>query len=225
MIPSRSLAAPHPASAGARVASLSLVSAHQGWTTMPTGEELVELVRAVAAGDRSAFAGLFKHFAPRVKAYLMRSGASAELAEEVAQETLVAVWRKAGSFDPARAQLSTWIFTIARNLRVDQLRRVRDLQPNQAEASEDDERAAFDPADVEAEGPDEQLDAARRERGVREALQHLAPEQLQALWLAYYDDRSHAHIASELGVPLGTVKSRIRLAVNHLRRLLQELEP
>jgi RNA polymerase sigma-70 factor (ECF subfamily) len=225
MIPSRSLAAPHPASAGGRVASLSLVSAHRGWTTMPTGDELVELVRAVAAGDRSAFAALFKHFAPRVKAYLVRSGAPAELAEEVAQETLVAVWRKAASFDPARAQLSTWIFTIARNLRVDQLRRQRDAQPTAADADEDDDRAVLEPADGQAESPDEQLDAARRETRVRQALQQLAPEQLQALWLAYYDERSHAHIASELCVPLGTVKSRIRLAMSHLRRLLQELQP
>jgi RNA polymerase sigma-70 factor (ECF subfamily) len=126
MVPSRSLAAPRPALAGARVASLSLVSAHQGWTAMPTSDELVELVRAVATGDRTAFATLFKHFAPRVKAYLMRSGSPAELAEEWAQETLINVWRKAGSFDPTRAQASTWIFTIARNLRVDHLRRRRD---------------------------------------------------------------------------------------------------
>lgn len=208
---------------GARVASLSLVSAQQGWTAMPTGDELVELVRAVSAGDRSAFAVLFKHFAPRVKAYLVRAGASVELAEELAQETMVSVWRKAGSFDPGRAQLSTWIFTIARNLRVDHLRRrhEREVGDGAVDAGED-ELLQLEHA---AARPDEQVDAARREGAVRAALRQLSPEQLQAVWLAFYDEQSHARIASELKVPLGTVKSRIRLAVSHLRQLLQGMEP
>jgi len=193
---------------------------------MPTSDELVELVRAVATGDRTAFATLFKHFAPRVKAYLMRSGSPAELAEEWAQETLINVWRKAGSFDPTRAQASTWIFTIARNLRVDHLRRQRDEQPSRDDAPEGVDRLdAFEPPDAEAERPDARLDTARREGAVRKALRDLAPEQLQAVWLAFYDEQSHARIASELGVPLGTVKSRIRLAVTHLRRLLQDIDP
>ena len=193
---------------------------------MPTGDEWVELVRSVAvAGDRSAFAVLFKHFAPRVKAHLMRAGVDPELAEELTQETMVNLWRKAASFDPARAQLSTWIFTIARNLRIDQLRRQRDANA----AHEANEGA--DSVDLlaqvahDAARPDEQLDAARREGAVREALRQLAPEQVQILRLAFYDEQSHARIASDLNVPLGTVKSRIRLAVGHLRRLLQGMEP
>lgn len=223
----RSLASARSDSSGARLASLSLVSAQQGWTQMPTGDELIELARAVAlTGDRSAFAVLFKHFAPRVKAYLVRSGLPAERAEELAQETLVNVWRKAASFDPERAQLSTWIFTIARNLRVDHLRRQHDPSATDAglESSDDDAdvlaQMAHDAAPL-----DEQLGAARREVAVRRALQQLAPEQLQVLWLSFYDEQSHARIAQDLNVPLGTVKSRIRLAVNHLRRLLDGTEP
>jgi len=225
---SRPLAVPPPGLSGARVASLSLVSAHLDWTAMPTGDELIELARAVAlTGDRSAFAVLFKHFAPRIKAYLMRSGLAPELAEELAQETMVNVWRKAASFDPDRAQLSTWIFTIARNLRVDHLRRGHDRRgaDDGNDASSDD---AVDPLALavhDAVTLDEQLGTARREAAVRQALRQLAPQQLQILWLSFYDEQSHARIADELKVPLGTVKSRIRLAVSHLRRLLQGIEP
>jgi RNA polymerase sigma-70 factor (ECF subfamily) len=227
MNPMRSPASALPGSSGARLASLSLVSAQQGWTQMPTGDELIELARAVALrGDRSAFAVLFKHFAPRVKAYLVRSGLSVERAEELAQETMVNVWRKAASFDPERAQLSTWIFTIARNLRVDHLRRQHDRSAADGgvESSDDDVEALAQMVH-DAAPLDEQLGAARREVAVRQALQQLAPEQLQVLWLSFYDEQSHARIAQDLQLPLGTVKSRIRLAVNHLRRLLDGTEP
>ena len=212
---------------GAGPASLSLVSAHRNWTAMPSGEEMIELVRAVAqAGDRSAFAVLFKHFAPRIKAYLIRAGAASELAEELAQETMVTVWRKASSFDPARAQLSTWVFTIARNLRVDALRRRHDERPYEgmhAETNPDEELLAH--AVLDAPAPDEQLAVARREAAVRLAIRQLTPEQVQIVWMSFYDEQSHARIARELNLPLGTVKSRIRLAVGHLHRLLKGAEP
>ncbi|MCW5656714.1 MAG: sigma-70 family RNA polymerase sigma factor [Burkholderiaceae bacterium] len=227
MNPMRSLASARSGSPGARLASLSLVSAQRGWTQMPTGDELIELARAVAlTGDRSAFAVLFKHFAPRVKAYLVRSGLPVERAEELAQETMVNVWRKAASFDPERAQLSTWIFTIARNLRVDHLRRQHDRgTADMGVESIDDDADVLAQMVHDAAPLDEQLGAARREAAVRRALQQLAPEQLQVLWLSFYDEQSHARIAQDLNVPLGTVKSRIRLAVNHLRRLLDGTEP
>lgn len=193
---------------------------------MPTSDELIELVRAVAlTGDRRAFAVLFKHFAPRVKAYLIRTGTASELAEDLTQETMVAVWRKAAQFDPGRAQLSTWIFTIARNLRVDALRRQRDARSGDGPGTPTDPDA--DPLGHlvhDAPALDEQLAEVRRAATVRQALRQLAPEQLQVVWLAFSDEQSHARIASELNLPLGTVKSRIRLALNHLRRLLQEVE-
>jgi len=195
---------------------------------MPSGEELVELIRAVArTSDRSAFAALFKHLAPRIKAYLIRAGTSRELAEELAQETMVTVWRKAAAFDPARAQLSTWVFTIARNLRVDALRRQHGggRVEEAAGAESSPERDAPTEAAHDTPGPEEQLDGARREAAVRRALGHLTPEQLEIVWLSFYEEQSHARIATDLNLPLGTVKSRIRLAVSHMRRVLQEVQP
>ncbi|WP_221210543.1 sigma-70 family RNA polymerase sigma factor [Variovorax sp. Sphag1AA] len=186
---------------------------------MPTSEELNSLALAVARdADRQAFAALFKHFAPRIKSYLIRCGTSDALAEELAQETMVNVWRKATSFDPDRAGLSTWIFTIARNVRVDYFRRhdhpvVVDLHDD-SEAHPDTSPAL-----------DEQVLAHERESRVRMALARLPEEQALILRLSFFEERPHARIASELGIPLGTVKSRVRLAVHHLRRLLDGLEP
>jgi len=172
------------------------------------------LILAIAArADREAFAGLFRHFAPRVKSYLLRFGAAPDAAEEFAQETMLTVWRKAGSFDPARAAASTWIFTIARNLRVDAARRER-----RAAARDDDPSMAADAP----ERPDEALAAGDDERRVGEGLAALPPEQARVIRLAYFSDKAHSEIAAELGLPLGTVKSRLRLATARLRDLLRE---
>ena len=204
-----------------RLTSLSVVTRSPDPAQMPTSDELTNLLRAVAsAADRPAFAVLFKHFAPRVKGYLVRSGTPAELAEELAQETLACVWRKAASFDPARAQVSTWVFTIARNLCIDNHRRHGD-GAGQADVGIDEL------ADAEAAGdaPDECLSSSQREQGVRRALAQLPEEQVAVLRRSFYEGQPHARIADELGIPLGTVKSRIRLAVGQLRRLLDEFRP
>jgi len=186
---------------------------------MPTIEELNGLAKAVAqAGDREAFAALFKHFAPRVKAYLMRSGTAEGLAEELTQEAMVSVWRKAAMFDADRASVSTWIFTIARNLRVDHFRH-QGREPVGAEDLDCDAIASTTPS------PDEQMAIWQRETGMRDALRQLSEEQAEVLRLSFFEDQPHAQIARELGIPLGTVKSRVRLAVNHLRRLLDAPEP
>jgi RNA polymerase sigma-70 factor (ECF subfamily) len=183
---------------------------------MPTEEELSAWIRAVAEiGDRSAFAALFMHFAPRIKGLLVRGGANDELAEELSQETMVIVWRRASSFDPARAELSAWLYTIARNLRIDQHRRAgrrvltcdRDPEQHPAEAHLT---------------PDELLDAIQGERNLHRALADLPVEQAEVLRLSFFAEQPHGRIAHELGIPLGTVKSRIRLAVRHLRRLLEQ---
>lgn len=190
---------------------------------MPTSEEMSELVKAVAAtGDRQAFGVLFKHFAPRVKAYLMRGGSSAATAEELAQEAMVVLWRKAGSFDPEKAGLATWLFTIARNLRIDRRRQHRDDGGGSVggDAFELDDLAVD-----EAVTPDERLDARRREDRLRAALGQLSRDQVCVIQLSYYAERPHERIARELGLPLGTVKSRIRLAVNNLRRLIDIRKP
>ena len=184
---------------------------------MPTDDEINAWMRAVAeAADRPAFAALFRHFAPRVKGFLVRGGMDTSLAEELAQETMVALWRRAASFDPARAQVSTWLYTIARNLRIDHHRRAA-IGTVQIPDDWDPEQQ---PADAHLT-PDELLRAAQRECRVQEALAELPPEQAQVLRLAFFDEHPHGAIAQILGIPLGTVKSRVRLAVRHLRRILE----
>ncbi|OUM02339.1 sigma-70 family RNA polymerase sigma factor [Variovorax sp. JS1663] len=198
---------------------LSIVTQEHRRGPVPTTEELNGWLRAVAAAaDRQAFAALFKHFAPRVKAYLMLCGTSEALAEELTQETMVSVWRKAAMFDPVRAGASTWVFTIARNLRVDYLRR----QGNHLLADEGQQAEQLpDPLP----SLDEQVLAREREARVRGAMSRLSEEQAQILRLSFFEEHPHARIAQELGLPLGTVKSRVRLAIGRLRRLLEGLEP
>ena len=210
----RRVIAEAPAAAGAP--RLTVVTPQRGRGAMPTSEELNELVGAVATnGDRQAFAVLFKHFAPRVVTYLVRGGTPAARAEELAQEAMVAVWRKAASFDPARAGVSTWVFTIARNLRIDRHRRGGD------DHADVDLDAQPDPAAA----PDDVLDARQQERRIHAALRRLSPEQARVLHLSYFAEAPHAEIARELDLPLGTVKSRIRLAMINLRRLIDATEP
>jgi len=171
-------------------------------------------IRAVAArGDRAAFAALFRFYAPRIKAWLMQSGATAEAAEDLAQETLLAVWRKAGLYDPQRAGASAWIYTIARNLRIDRLR-----QDKRAKLG-----AVYQTMEADApERPDDLLDGSQRDERVRAALAALPEEQVRVVQLSFIEGRAHGDIAKLLNLPLGTVKSRLRLAMNRLRNLLGE---
>ena len=174
-----------------------------------------DALRALADnGDKDAFARLFAHFAPRVKSYLIRGGSTEFQAEELAQEVLVTVWRKAALFDASRACASTWIFTIARNLRVDSLRRGEGRDGQDCEVD-------FDLMAADELGVEDRLQASRESERLRSALAQLPPEQQKVLRLAYFDDESHSRISNELGIPLGTVKSRVRLAVAQLRRLLE----
>jgi len=169
------------------------------------------IIAIAARRDREAFAELFGHFAPRLKSFFVRSGAASGQAEDLAQETLLMVWRKAALFDPARAQASTWIFTIARNIRIDARRRQRDPQ------------ALAEFFDGPAEPmPSEHLLSAERDALVRRALTHLPAEQAEAIRLSFYEDRPHSEIAGLLGLPLGTVKSRVRLAMARLRLLVED---
>lgn len=173
------------------------------------------LILAIARHrDRAAFAALFAHYAPRLKAYMQRLGASADFAEEMAQETMVTVWRKAALFDPARAAAPAWIFAILRNRRIDVLRRARLALPD------------IDPSEElpPVPGADSMLDAARRATRLRAALAALPPEQAAVVRLSFFDERPHAEIERVLGIPLGTVKSRLRLAMAKLRQLLEDDE-
>jgi RNA polymerase sigma-70 factor (ECF subfamily) len=175
------------------------------------------LISAIAMRqDRTAFAELFEYFAPRIKAFMLRSGASATIAEELAQETMLTVWRKAASFDSDTSGAAAWIFTIARNLRIDAYR--RDQRGSAAEASDAELEFQID----EAPQPDAQVAAAQSEKRVREALAQLSADQLRVIELSFFDEKAHAEIAQMLQIPLGTVKSRLRLAMNRLRNLLSE---
>ncbi len=180
-----------------------------------SGQGFEDMIKSIAAhSDRAAFAALFEHFAPRVKSYMLRLGAEPSLAEELAQETLLLVWRKAAAFDSSKAAASTWIFTIARNLRIDAVRRNR--------RSVDQMDEAYDAPDVEPT-PDAVLAASQSEARVRNALLSLPHEQAQVVRLSFFTDKPHAEIAAELNLPLGTVKSRLRLAMGRLRYLLGDL--
>lgn len=168
--------------------------------------------------DRTAFAELFNFFAPRVKAFLHKTGTSEQQAEELAQETMLAVWRKAGLYDPQSASAATWIFTIARNLRIDAVRR----EKRGGAIRVDDVEAEFE-AD-ESPGADARIMSEEADERVRQALKALPPDQLKVIQMSFFEERPHGEIASALQIPLGTVKSRVRLAMKRLRGLLHELK-
>ncbi len=172
------------------------------------------LQRIATGGDVSAFGQLYEAFGPRVKSYMMRQGADADTAEELAQETLLAVWRKAPLYVAEKGSATTWIYTIARNLRIDRLRREFAWQ----ELPEGhDETASEDPA------PDEILSDSERQVRVRAALATLPSDQHAVVSLSYLEGLSHSEIADRLALPLGTVKSRMRLAYQKIRETVEDL--
>jgi RNA polymerase sigma-70 factor, ECF subfamily len=176
--------------------------------------EAHENALALIAGqrDREAFASLFDAFAPRIKSFMMRKGASAEQAEDLVQETMIAVWSKAGLYVRERGSVSTWIFTIARNLRIDRLRRERSSMFTDL----DDFDAPSEDASAE-----ESLGRFQEDGLVSRALSQIPEEQRQLLILSYVDDLPQSEIAKKLQIPLGTVKSRMRLAYRRLQKLLE----
>ena len=165
--------------------------------------------RVAQAQDADAFAALFAHFAPRVKAFLLKAGAEHSVAEECAQDVMVTVWNKAGQFDPARASVATWIYTIARNRRIDMLRRDRRPEPEDLTWGPEAEPDQFDALAL-------QQDSAK----LAAALRELPEKQREMIESAYFGDLTHNEIAEATGLPLGTIKSRIRLALERLRQSL-----
>lgn len=179
---------------------------------MKDGEDAADIAGKLSAvamrRDMEAFEALFRHFSPKIRAYMMKRSADRQLAEELMQETMITVWKKAALFDPARGSASSWIFTIARNVRIDSFRRTS--------------RPEFDPNDpcfVPDESPAADIVVEREQSAVlvRQAMIGLPPEQRELLKLAFFEEASHSRIAEMLGLPLGTVKSRIRLAFARLR--------
>lgn len=169
------------------------------------------VARIAQDGDREAFVLLFDHYAPRVKALLVRTGTNPVAAEELAQETLLAVWRKAHLFDPTRASAAAWIFTIARNLRIDSIRR-----SDRAVYAEDQAPPGDDPPQ-----PDTILAGVQDGQRVRAAMASLNPDQAQAIEMAFFHEQTHTQISQALGVPLGTIKARIRFGMMKLRAFIE----
>lgn len=174
-------------------------------------DRLNTLLLRVARQDRQAFVALFQHFAPRLKSFLQKMGADAGTAEEIIQDVMVSVWRRAGTFDPALATASTWVFAIARNRRIDRLR-----QERRPEVDPDDPALVPDPEDPAERALLVEEESERLHRAIR----LLPPEQADLLRMAYFEDKPHSAIATERNLPLGTVKSRLRLALARLRKVL-----
>lgn len=178
-----------------------------------SGSSTSDHIRAIAERrDRAAFTLLFARFAPKVKAFLIRRGHAPQPAEELMQEAMLTVWRKAERFDPTLGSGEAWIFTIARNVAIDAQRRDRgkplvglDLAPE-----------PVDPGSTDLD-----LISGQEASLVRSALGALPVEQLEVVRLSFFDDRPHGEIAEALGLPLGTVKSRLRLAMKRLRSVLE----
>ena len=160
--------------------------------------------------DRTAFAEIFTYFAPRVKAFLMKSGASPDLAEECTQDVMATVWNKSHLFDPTKASVSTWIFTIARNRKIDLLRKQRRPEPEDLPWGPEPE-----PDQAEAVGLQQETEQLGR------AIAALPEEQRKLIERAYFGELTHSEIAAETGLPLGTIKSRIRLALERLRHAMK----
>jgi RNA polymerase sigma-70 factor (ECF subfamily) len=173
------------------------------------------LQRIAERADPAAFRELYQAYGPRVKAYMMRKGADAGTAEDLAQETLLAVWRKAALYAGDKGSTTTWVFAIARNLRIDRLRREVPWQELPEERL----------AEASGEPPaDEAIAEKERQAHVQAALTTLPSDQKEVVSLAYLEGLSHSEIAARLGIPLGTVKSRMRIAYRKVRDALGALE-
>jgi len=176
---------------------------------------LSDLLTAVGSRrDGAAFTALFDHFAPRVHAHMVRLGLAPMAADDLTQEVMETVWCKAHLYDPCKSAPVTWIYRIARNRRIDVGRRSREWKPAP-------DISILDIADCSA-ASDERLDGARRKRCVLAALDGLPRDQYTLVRLAFFEGLTHSAIARQQNLPLGTVKSRLRLAFARLRRLLND---
>jgi RNA polymerase sigma factor (sigma-70 family) len=190
--------------------------ARRTWRRFPAARktELDDLLVAIGTRrDDKAFAMLFDHLQPRVQAQLVRLGLAPAVAEDLTQDVMETIWRKAHLYDPRQSAAMTWVFQLARNRRIDLCRRSREA----SFALED-----FVDIPDSAAGSDECLDASQLQQRVRAALHALPHEQFALVQLAFFDGLSHSAIAQRLRLPLGTVKSRLRLACMRLHRALTD---
>ncbi|SMO94019.1 sigma-70 family RNA polymerase sigma factor [Paracoccus laeviglucosivorans] len=182
-------------------------------TTSPLSEMTEALIAVRDHRDREAFGRLFDHFGPRLKAMLIRSGQRDGAAEDIVQDVMLVVWNKSAQFDPHRAEAGAWIYRIARNRQIDLIRRRAVPQPD---LLAEPPGANPDPAQI--------LALAEETRHLRDALSRLSAEQRQALEQSYLEDLPHSRISQLTGLPVGTIKSRIRLGLERLRHELRDLQ-
>lgn len=181
-----------------------------------SAEEMVPLIASIAEhGDRQAFVKVYKYFGPRVKSFLVSRGLPQAAADDVLQEVMLAVWQKASSYDPAKAKLSTWVFTIARYKYIDRLRR---------EGCRPTETADFDLHESQTPLSDDEVLQEQRHDAVQAAIAKLPPKQHSVIFLSFVKGLAHSEIAEQLNLPLGTVKSRIRRSFEQLREELVDLQ-
>lgn len=197
------------------VTALTTPASNAGRQRLDTPAMSELLYRIAEKRDPQAFGELYDAYAPRLKSYMIRQGADGATAEELAQETLLTVWRKAQLYSGEKGSASTWIYTIARNLRIDRIRRET---PWQELPEGHNEEASDDPA------PDEAVSQNERKVRVQQALKTLPAEQYEVVVLSYLEGLSHSEIADRLELPLGTVKSRMRLAYQKLRETVEDLQ-
>ncbi|CTQ33597.1 sigma-70 family RNA polymerase sigma factor [Jannaschia rubra] len=170
-----------------------------------------QMIAVGAARDRAAFEDLFRHYAPRIKAFLIRTGLAPPVAEDCMQDVMVTLWRKAHLYDPARASVATWVFTIARNRKIDMIRKTRRPEP---------EDLTWGP---EAEPSQADVVAMRQESArLAQAVAELPERQRDLVQRAFFGEATHSEIAAATGLPMGTIKSRIRLAITRLREAMPE---
>ncbi len=162
--------------------------------------------------DKLAFNSIFRYFAPRLKSFLIKAGSTDSQAEEVIQEVMIAVWTKSSTYDSSKSSVSTWIYTIARNKRIDKIRKEK-----RHYLSESDEGLEI-PVDSTQE---KEIFSTQVSNSLKKYMSNLPEEQSKLLKLSYFYNKTHADISTELKIPLGTVKSRIRLALTKMRHLVE----
>jgi len=210
------ISATYQAVAWPTLGSTKMMTPDSGSSAHSEEKTLAACVEAIAANqDRAAFTRLFNIMAPRLKAYCLKRGSNAAAAEEAAQETMIQVWRRAGQFDAQRASVKTWIYTIARNKRIDHFR--KEQRPEiTAEDLSQNKSPSLDAQD--------HMELAEAGETLAEKIRDLSAEQAEVVHKAFFEDKTHQVIAEELNLPLGTVKSRIRLALQKLRSSMTEYE-
>tara|TARA_B100000676_G_scaffold176697_1_gene173389 strand:- start:2079 stop:2723 length:645 start_codon:yes stop_codon:yes gene_type:complete len=185
-------------------------------TTLLSSHE-ADLMAVGRDRDIAAFRRLFEHFSPRVRSFLIKRGSATALADDIVQDVFARIWRRSSTFDPSKASASTWIFTIARNRRIDLARRSR------PEVDIDDPATVIEDVD-DRPLPDDHANNRQISLLLAQALSYLPVEQSDLIAMAYQRDMSHSEIAMQLDLPLGTVKSRLRLALKKLRHSLEGLQ-